>query len=151
MENVICAIFSPILGKGPLRPLAAEEAEIRHRLGLVLWQTSQDDLDEARDQLATAADLLESLVLNSQTNKAKDKYFDLQTDCYALLQRVLVALGRHGEALVVAEKARTRAVFHVKGSSSSDGVTSEADVVALVNRQKASVLYYSVAAGYLYR
>ena len=127
-----------------------EEAEIRHRLGLVLWQTSQDDLDEARDQLAAAADLLESLVLNGQTNKAKDKYFDLQTDCYALLQRVLVALGRHGEALVVAEKARTRAVFHVKGSS-SDGVTSEADVVALVNRQKASVLYYSVAAGYLYR
>ena len=71
------------------------------------------------------------------------------------LQRVLVTLNRENEALVVAEKARTRAFLdmesgkHYYGQSNIE-IKSEGDIVSLVNRQKASVLYYSMAAGYLY-
>ena len=59
-----------------------------HRLGLVLWQTSQD-LEESSDQLAAAAAILERIRKDGSTSsssKEKLKHFDLQTDCYALLQ-----------------------------------------------------------------
>ena len=35
--------------------------------------------------------------------------YDLQTECYELLQRILVTLKRENEALIIAERARTRA------------------------------------------
>ena len=74
------------------------------------------------------------------------------------LQRVLVTLNRENEALVVAEKARTRAFLDMEsgrghyhgGGQANIEIKSEGDIVSLVNRQKASVLYYSMAAGYLY-
>ena len=74
------------------------------------------------------------------------------------MQRVLVTLNRENEALVVAEKARTRAFLDMEsgrghyygGGQANIEIKSEGDIVSLVNRQKASVLYYSMAAGYLY-
>ena len=71
------------------------------------------------------------------------------------MQRVLVTLNRENEALVVAEKARTRAFLDMESGKHYYGqanieIKSEGDIVSLVNRQKASVLYYSMAAGYLY-
>ena len=74
------------------------------------------------------------------------------------MQRVLVTLNRENEALVVAEKARTRAFLDMEsgrghyygGNQANIEIKSEGDIVSLVNRQKASVLYYSMAAGYLY-
>ena len=111
--------------------------------------------------------------------------FDLQTACYQVLQRVLVALGRSGEALLVAERGRTRAFVDLllerQGAAATVATasstnpsrsdletrftggaqgrvalfddslpTSVEQIIDIVNRQKASVLYYSLAAGYLY-
>lgn len=96
--------------------------------------------------------------------------FDLQTACYQVLQRVLVSLGRSGEALLVAERGRTRAFVDLllerQGAATSDAETrgshgrvalfddslptSIEQVVEIVDKQKASVLYYSLAFGYLY-
>ena len=85
--------------------------------------------------------------------------FDIQTQCYQSLQRVLVALGKENEALVIAEKARTRAFVDLlmnkenrKLSSRLDDWTpsNETQLVNLVNRQKATVLYFSIADNFLY-
>jgi hypothetical protein len=81
---------------------------------------------------------------------------------------VLVGLGRCEEALLVAERGRTRAFIDLllerqrcgdSASSAGQRSTNRVDdnvptcvdqLVEIVNRQKASVLYYSLAAGYLY-
>ncbi|XP_046386091.1 tetratricopeptide repeat protein 28 isoform X2 [Ischnura elegans] len=89
--------------------------------------------------------------------------FDLQTASYQALQRVLVALGQPEEALLVAERARIRALtdLHLERQGSGEEGTaapsnrtmspsSVEQLVDLVNRQRASVLYFSLAAGYLY-
>lgn len=68
--------------------------------------------------------------------------------------------GRHDEALAIAERGRTRAfadllVERQKGNQHSSGtdpyipVTVE-HMVETVNSQRALVLYYSVAGGFLY-
>ncbi len=136
-----------------------EEARIRHRLGMALWQAK--DPERARSQLDQASSILESVRRETPKGAAEKRLslFDLQTECYQALQRVLVRLGREDEALVVAEKARNRAMADLMrdqggkkaGSRLSDRTPSSvSEIVTLVNRQKASVLYYSLAAGYLY-
>jgi CHAT domain-containing protein len=82
----------------------------------------------------------------------------------------LVDLGRSSEALLVAERGRTRAFVDLllerQGAATSDAETrgshgrvalfdnslptSVEQIMEIVNKQKASVLYYSLAAGYLY-
>ena len=72
----------------------------------------------------------------------------------------MVSLGRHEEALVVAERGRTRAFvdlllerqtgndsFH--GSIDYSCVTIE-QILDVVNKHRVPILYYSVAAGFLY-
>ena len=151
--------------------LAEDEARIRHRLGLVLWQTGQD-LEEARQHLDQSATILESIRKQSKHSNQKLELYDLQTECYELLQRILVTLQRENEALIVAERARTRAFvdlvqdrkINTSKSAQNNNTTnnnkkiatelncpsSVTEVVNLVNRQKASVLYFSIAAGYIY-
>lgn len=69
-------------------------------------------------------------------------------------------LGRHDEALAIAERGRTRAfadllVERQKGTQQAAGtdpcipVTIE-QILDTVNGQKATVLYYSLAGGFLY-
>lgn len=66
-------------------------------------------------------------------------------------------LGHHDEALAVAERGRTRAfadllVERQTGQQDSDPyspVTID-QILEMVNGQRALVLYYSLAAGYLY-
>jgi len=75
-------------------------------------------------------------------------------------QRVLVSLGRHEEALVVAERGRTRAFVDLllERQTGGDGMYGTVDntpvtidqIMLTVNRAKATVIYYSIAAGYLY-
>ena len=154
------------------KSLEEDEARIRHRLGLVLWQTGQE-LDEARLHLDQSATILELIRRQPKHSTQKLDLYDLQTECYSLLQRILVTLGREDEALLIAERARTRAFVDLihdrktnaskttqtlnsttnptkKQSLESCSPSTVAEVVNLVNRQKASVLYYSIAAGYLY-
>ncbi|XP_039635224.1 tetratricopeptide repeat protein 28 isoform X2 [Perca fluviatilis] len=136
-----------------------DEAKIRHRLGLSLW--AGGNLDEAQHQLYRASVLFETIRHETQhSTDNKLSLFDLQTSSYQALQRVLVSLGRHDEALAIAERGRTRAfadllVERQKGSqqaASADPyipVTVE-NILETVNGQRAMVLYYSLAGGFLY-
>ncbi|XP_071321435.1 tetratricopeptide repeat protein 28 isoform X2 [Trachinotus anak] len=136
-----------------------EEAKIRHRLGLSLW--AGGNLEEAQHQLYRASVLFEMIRHETQhSTDYKLSLFDLQTSSYQALQRVLVSLGRHDEALAIAERGRTRAfadllVERQKGSqqaASADPyipVTVE-HILETVNGQRAMVLYYSLAGGFLY-
>ncbi|CAG05315.1 unnamed protein product, partial [Tetraodon nigroviridis] len=136
-----------------------DEAKIRHRLGLSLW--AGGNLEEAQHQLYRSSVLFETIRHETQlSTDYKLSLFDLQTSSYQALQRVLVSLGRHDEALAIAERGRTRAfadllVERQKGNQHSSGsdpyipVTVE-HMVETVNSQRALVLYYSVAGGFLY-
>ena len=131
---------------------------------MALWQTkSEDQLEEAGIQLDRAASLFEAIRREAKgTSDYKLSLFDLQTQCYQLLQRVLVTQGREHEALVVAERGRTRAFVDLllerqQGGNSKISTrmdentpTTVNEIINLVNRQKAAVLYYSLAAGFLY-
>ncbi|KAM7309662.1 tetratricopeptide repeat protein 28 [Ixodes scapularis] len=127
-----------------------EEARVRHRLGLVLWL--QEDLDGAQHQLHRAQGLLEALGAEARgTPDRRDALGELLAGTSQALQRVLVSLGRPEEALVVAERSRTRAFSeHAHKGSCAYVPTSVEQMLEVVNRQKASVLYYSVAAGRLF-
>ncbi|KAB0791731.1 hypothetical protein PPYR_03531 [Photinus pyralis] len=140
-----------------------EEAKIRNRLGLALW--TNGDLDGSQKQLEAATRLLENIRREAKSSPDyKLSLFELQTGSYQVLQRVLVGLNRQDEALVVAERGRNRAFVDLllerqglnesRGKSkgrSDDYVPNNLDQInEIVNRQRASVLYYSVAAGYLY-
>ncbi|KAK8404512.1 hypothetical protein O3P69_007629 [Scylla paramamosain] len=138
-----------------------DEAKIRHRLGMALW--GHGDLEAAHTHLDRAAHLLDTIRRDARGSQDyRLSLFDLQTASYQALQRVLVGLGRNEEALLVAERGRTRAfvdlLFERQGASTAsrasrieDSTPSTVDqIVDIVNRQKASVLYYSIAAGCLY-
>ncbi|CAN7987066.1 unnamed protein product, partial [Ixodes hexagonus] len=131
-----------------------EEARVRHRLGLVLWL--QEDLDGAQHQLHRAQGILEALRAEARgTPDQRDALRELLAGTSQALQRVLVSLGRPEEALVVAERSRTRAfsehAHEHKGSCASNYIpTTVEQMLEVVNRQKANVLYYSVAAGRLF-
>ena len=145
-----------------------DEAIIRYRLGMALWQQNLE-LEEARGHLDKAAMMLEMVrretsslpktIDGKMTANWKMTLFDIQTQCYQALQRVLVSLGRENEALVVAEKARTRAFVDLFLNKHQKALTSRLDdwtpsnvnqLVSLVNRQKATVIYFSIADHYLY-
>ncbi|KAJ8260857.1 hypothetical protein COCON_G00165800 [Conger conger] len=149
-----------------------DEAKIRHRLGLSLWASS--NLEEAQHQQAwrlgamegcggvwglyRASALFETIRHEAQhSTDYKLSLFDLQTSSYQALQRVLVSLGHHDEALAVAERGRTRAfadllVERQTGQQDSDPYTPVTvdHILDTVNGQRALVLYFSLAAGYLY-
>eukprot|EP00062_Callorhinchus_milii_P024076 gi/632983597/ref/XP_007908725.1/ PREDICTED: tetratricopeptide repeat protein 28 [Callorhinchus milii] len=133
-----------------------DEAKIRHRLGLSLWVSS--NLEESQHQLYKSSALFETIRHEAQhSTDYKLSLFDLQTGSYQALQRVLVSLGRHDEALAVAERGRTRAfadllIERQTGHQESDSfspVTVD-QILESVNNQRSLVLYYSLAAGYLY-
>nr|XP_033812169.1 tetratricopeptide repeat protein 28 isoform X2 [Geotrypetes seraphini] len=133
-----------------------DEAKIRHRLGLSLWASG--NLEESQHQLYRASALFETIRHEIQlSTDYKLSLFDLQTSSYQALQRVLVSLGHHDEALAVAERGRTRAfadllVERQTGQQDSDPyspVTID-QILEIVNGQRGLVLYYSLAAGYLY-
>ena len=137
-----------------------DEARIRHRLGLALWQNN--DLEAAREQLDTASQLFQGIRREVKGSaEFKISLYDLQTACYQSLQRILVLLGRTNDALLIAEKSRNRAfvdLLQERHNKKTKGAVAKIEsspetveeLEKLVNRQKATVLYYSLAAGYLY-
>ena len=89
------------------------------RLGMALWQQNLE-LEEAKVHLDKSALILEMVRRETSSNLPKivdgrmaTNYkltlFDIQTQCYQALQRILVTLGKENEALVIAERARIRA------------------------------------------
>ncbi|XP_071946339.1 tetratricopeptide repeat protein 28-like [Antedon mediterranea] len=133
-----------------------DEAKIRHRLGLALW--SNKELEEAQHQLYRAADIFEGLRREIQNgSEYKISLFDTQSACYQALQKVLVELKRTDEALVVAERGKTRAFIDLllERQMDSTEVTdttplTKDQILDAVNQQESAVLYYSIAAGHLY-
>lgn len=135
-----------------------EEARIRNRLGMALW--AEGDLEGAQKQLETAAELLETIRREARNSPDyKLSLFELQTATYQVLQRVLVALNRQDEALVVAERGKNRAFVDLllertglknQRGGHEENPTNLEQIKEIVNRQRACVLYYSLAAGYLY-
>lgn len=68
---------------------------------------------------------------------------------------MLVQLNRCEEALLVTEKYRIRAKpathnTRVKPSPDYHKINSIESILDIVNKQKASVLYFSIASGYLF-
>ncbi|KAM9793920.1 tetratricopeptide repeat protein 28 isoform X2 [Syngnathus typhle] len=126
-----------------------DEAEMRHRLGLSLWAAG--NLAEARRQLHRASLLFESVGRETQHGADRKRaLLELQTDSYQALQRVLVSLGHVEEALAVAERARRRTFAHLPvGSDRRASVTVER-ILETVDSQKATVLYFSLARGFLH-
>ncbi|RVE50282.1 hypothetical protein evm_005117 [Chilo suppressalis] len=147
-----------------------QEARVRHKLGFALWASGE--LEEAKEQLQAALTVLET-----GADKHRDRKFAaLYTSTHHALQRVLVELGRHPEALVVAERGRCRALdtpekqmgtlsqanleLHASQRNGVEDATKDRpepwspstldQVLEVVNKQKAPVLYYSLAAGRLY-
>lgn len=131
-----------------------EEARMRHRLGLAL-RTSGDN-ENAKVQLEVAGNILESVRQEMRSLESKVVLFNLQTQCYEALQQILVGLGKTEEALVAAERCRARMPpqFHAAGASLSGGkrtpITSSDSIFDTVNKCKTNVLYYSVAGDELY-
>ncbi|XP_028176018.1 tetratricopeptide repeat protein 28 [Ostrinia furnacalis] len=148
-----------------------QEARVRHRLGFALWASGE--LEEAKEQLQAALTALDTVA-----DKHRDRNTAaLYTSTHHALQRVLVELGRHPEALVVAERGRCRALdaatekpagtlnqtnleLHTSQRNATEEQGKERpepwspstveQVFEVVNKQKAPVLYYSLAAGRLY-
>lgn len=139
-----------------------DEARIRHRLGLSYLAANQ--LDASQLHLFRAAELLEKLREEGiSSGEYKLSLYELQAATYQVLQRVLVTMGNHEEALAVAERSRTRDFIDLlqerQGSNRSENgiskylenpLTTPEQITDLVRSQKASVLYYSIAAGHLY-
>ncbi|KAL9981109.1 hypothetical protein ACROYT_G009772 [Oculina patagonica] len=139
-----------------------EEARIRHRLGLSHFADNQ--LDASQAHLFRAAELLEKLREEGiYSGDYKLSLYELQAATYQVLQRVLVTIGNHKEALAVAERSRTRDFIDLlqerQGSNRSENgiskylenpLTTPEQITDLVKSQKASILYYSIAAGHLY-
>ncbi|XP_026685480.1 tetratricopeptide repeat protein 28-like [Diaphorina citri] len=118
---------------------------------------SAGHLEDSRTQFEQAASLLESIRTETRIRETDYKLclFDLQTDCYQSLQRILVLLNKPDEALLIAERGRTRTFVDLliqrqgHGSLLNQAATPSC-LMDLVNKQKACVLYYSLTAGYLY-
>lgn len=129
-----------------------EEAKFRHRLGLAL-RTSGDN-ENARIQLEAAGNILESVRQEMRSLESKITLFTLQTQCYEALQQILVGLGKTEEALVAAERCRARMPpqFHAAamGNGKKTPVTNSDNIFDTVNKCKMNVLYYSVAGDELY-
>ncbi|XP_037036612.1 tetratricopeptide repeat protein 28 isoform X2 [Bradysia coprophila] len=124
-----------------------EEAKIRHRLGLVLL--ASNDNENARMQLETAADVIESIRYDQRSSECRSMLFDLQTACYHVLQKTLVMMGRHEEALVVAEKCKARSNAHARFVSRKT-VTCSESIFDTVNKLKQNIIYFSLAEDELY-
>lgn len=133
-----------------------DEAKIRYRLGLVLLL--KQNFKEAHQQLHKALDLFAMMRQEAgYSNDHKVSLFYLETAAYQAIQRVLVALNRPDEALLMAERSRTRALFHLLNqrvhseshSVDSSSVTLDA-IFNVVDQADCAILYYSLAVGYLY-
>lgn len=124
-----------------------EEAKIRHRLGLVLIDSG--DNENARSSFETAAQILESVRFEQRSPEAKRQLYDLQTKCYHLLQKILVQMGKNEEALVAAERCKSRIALDTSNSRKTL-VTCSESIFDVVKKSKTNIIYFSLADDELY-
>ncbi|XP_073830293.1 tetratricopeptide repeat protein 28 [Musca autumnalis] len=125
-----------------------EEAKIRHQLGLAL--KASGDNEGARLQMENAAQLLESVRYDQRSPEARSNIYELQTSCYHILQQIFVAMQRNEEALVAAERCKTRSGPEANNMARKTMMTCSEHIYDIVNRTKNNVLYFSLATDELY-
>lgn len=102
------------------------------------------DNENARAQLETSAQILESVRFEQRSPEARTALFDLQTTCYHMLQKTLVAMDRNEEALVAAERCKSRQTLD-SSNSRKTLITCSESIYEIVNRAKTNVIYFSLA------
>lgn len=107
------------------------------------------DNENARAQLETSAQILESIRFEQRSPEARTALFDLQTKCYHILQKTLVAMGRNEEALVAAERCKSRSALDASPSRKTL-ITCSESIFDIVNRAKTNVIYFSLACDELF-
>lgn len=131
-----------------------DESKIRYALATSMIASKEENsLEEARTQVETAAQILETIRYDQRSVDAKAALFDLQTSCYHTLQQVLVAMGKEEEALVAAERCRARVMAdNLRNSPSVNSIngrkllyTCSEHIFDTVNKYKTHVIYYSIA------
>lgn len=115
--------------------------------GMVLIDSG--DNENARSQLETAAQILESVRFEQRSPEARQSLFDLQTKCYHTLQKTLVSMGRNEEALVAAERCKSRITQDIT-TSRKTMVTCSENIFDIVNKSKTNIIYFSLADDELY-
>lgn len=103
------------------------------------------DNENARTQLETSAQILESVRFEQRSPEARAALFELQTTCYHMLQKTLVAMDRNEEALVAAERCKSRQVLDSVSQSRKPLITCSDSIYDIVNRTKTNVIYFSLA------
>lgn len=101
-------------------------------------------------QLETAAEVLEYVRYEQRSPEAKSGLFDLQTTCYRTLQKTLVAMNRNEEALVAAERCKSRNRCPITSTSPRKPLPCSENIFDIVNRSKTNILYFSLADDELY-
>ncbi|XP_050523379.1 tetratricopeptide repeat protein 28-like isoform X2 [Daktulosphaira vitifoliae] len=128
-----------------------KEGHIRFKLGMTLLADGQTDA--ARGHLEQAFDLLDN-ALNMGTYENHQSIVGLRHECYQALLMVLIQLNRYEEGLLISEKYKIRDKFllhgKIKPTSESMKINSIDNLFDIVNKQKASVLYFSLASDCLY-
>lgn len=115
--------------------------------GIVL--IASGDNESARSQLETSAQILESVRFEQRSPEARTALFDLQTKSYHTLQKTLVAMGRNEEALVAAERCKSRATLD-SITTRKTLITCSESIFDIVNRAKTNVIYFSLAEDELF-
>lgn len=115
--------------------------------GLVLIDAG--DSENARLQLETSAQILEAVRFEQRSVEAKSSLYELQTKCYHTLQKVFVSTGRHEEALVAAERCKSRTILETN-TARKTLVTCSESIFDIVNKSKTNILYFSLTADELY-
>lgn len=133
-----------------------EESKIRYALGLSLL--SSGEKEEAKTQIEGATHVLDTIRLSDQrSSQSKLELYNLQTMCYQSLQQILVSLDKDEEALVAAEKCRSRTITDSLRNSPQMPMSNRKLLFSCgdylfdtVDKIKTHVIYYSIANDELY-
>lgn len=92
---------------------------------------------------------METVRFEQRSVEAKSALYELQTKCYHTLQKVFVSIGRHEEALVAAERCKSRTILETN-TARKTLVTCSESIFDIVNKSKTNILYFSLADDELY-
>lgn len=116
---------------------------------MALW--SLNDLEVAQSHLQRSVDLLESQQRHEMSGNAMQSQVQ-SMQSYEALCKVLIALNRNNDALIIAERSRTRPLMNEKQGFRLSSITSSEQIVDMAKGQNAAILYYSLTSdGMRYR
>lgn len=87
---------------------------------------------------------IQNLIQRSSTQKPFHHHLHYQGASYEALIKILIALKRPTEALLIAERSRTRLFMKAKQGFKVFAITSAEQIVEMARSQNAAILYYSM-------